>query len=58
MDKIGLGIWDKHPGSAILGESDKHSLIYSRNNAQEVVSLRHPKITFIAHPMKRQQQTL
>ncbi len=47
-------IRDKLPGSATLGESDKHSMMYSRDNAQEVVSLRHSKITFITpHRKKR-----
>jgi hypothetical protein len=54
LSTLDLGSGMENIGSEIKirirKESDKHSMMYSRDNAQEVVSLRHPKITFIAHP--------
>ncbi len=42
---------DKHPGYATLGHWQPFIDVFqSKDNVQEVVSLRHPKITFITHP--------
>jgi hypothetical protein len=49
MENIGYGTREKHPDTQHW-DIDNHSLMYSKDNAQEVVTLRHPKIAFITHP--------